>query len=335
MGGLMKGTRRILLRPRGGAAMAWWDPDGDGLSVWAAYQAKGAASYAESLTDLSGNGNDASTGVQPGWDAANGWKFNGSTHYLTTTFVPQNDQSQTALIQFTTLTNTGVIFGIISDASAADRMQLRPSDGFNVVYRNGNANKQVAPNIATGNLCIAGSQGYRNGAADGGAIAGWAGGAPSRALWIGVSNNGAGGTLFCAAYVQAFALYDETLTAGQVAAVAAAMATLPTEYTLTAATGALSLAGQAATFAVARTLAAAAGTLSFAGQSAALSVGRTLAAAVGTLTLTSQDTTFTYYPATPTERTYAIPAETRTMAIDSETRTYAIAQESRVYAVGG
>lgn len=81
----------------------WWDPDSEGLCSWSAYQSKGATSYTASLTDLSGNSHNASTGVQPDWDATNGWKFDGVEDYLLTTFVPQTDATQSVLVQYTNL----------------------------------------------------------------------------------------------------------------------------------------------------------------------------------------------------------------------------------------
>ncbi len=67
-------------------AGGWWlaggiEPD----DCIAAYQPKGAASYAASLDNLTGNATyDAAAGSAPDWDSTNGWKFNGTSHYLTT-----------------------------------------------------------------------------------------------------------------------------------------------------------------------------------------------------------------------------------------------------------
>jgi len=67
------------------AANTWWDLNGTITSCVAAYQPKGAASYAASLDNLTGNATyDAAAGSAPDWDSTNGWKFNGTSHYLTT-----------------------------------------------------------------------------------------------------------------------------------------------------------------------------------------------------------------------------------------------------------
>jgi len=216
-----------IIHPRAEAGADWWDPNGDGLCIWAAYQPKGAANFAASLVDLSGNGNSAGDpggASTPAWDAVNGWKFDGGDDYLTTTFVPQNDQTQSLLVQYTTLTDTGWLCG---SRENGDYLFLRGDNGSAAVYRNGAASVAVGPALAAGNLGLAGAQGYRNGAAEGGAIGGW-GGAAATSLYIAAIHQGAG-VMFgseCAVYIQALAIYDCTLTAPQVAAVAAAMAAL-------------------------------------------------------------------------------------------------------------
>ena len=175
--------------------------------------------------DLSGNGNNAGVGVAPTWDAVNGWKFNGTTQYLTTTFVPQTDQSQSFLIQFTNLVGfdgwiIGARGGIVSRIAG-----IQPN--YNVMpqvrYWNGNG-VSVAPPLLAGHLAVAGDTGYRNGVSEGAPIPTYTGAAIQ--MWIGARNNLWVAELFCQVYVQAMAFYDCTLTAPQVAAVAAAMAAL-------------------------------------------------------------------------------------------------------------
>lgn len=214
------GAGMEFVLPRGAAAADWWDPTGAGLCIWAAYQPKGAASLAASYTDLSGNGNNAGVGVAPTWDAVNGWKFNGINQYLTTTFVPQDDQSQSVLVQFTNVSGAaGHIFGMIQAANC--RMFINPSNLGNTYYSNGSGNTGGVPDTTAGNLAVAGSSAYRNGAPHAGVIAAY-GAVPVVACWIGRANGG----LFQAAYIQALALYDCTLTAPQVLAVATAMSLL-------------------------------------------------------------------------------------------------------------
>jgi hypothetical protein len=205
----------------GGAANYW-----DGLTdVWAAYQPKGAASLAASYTDLSGNGNDAGVGVAPDWDAVNGWKFNGSTHYLTTTFVPQNDQSQTMIVQFTNGVPALVRYmcGSFGGTDSRFHLGLTTSGGNRRQYGHGSFTTAATGSNA-GNMCVSGSDGYYNGA-DEVNIANGAFTDPL-SVYIGCRHRPTGADDFQAAYIQAFVLCSSTQTAGQIATAAAAMAAL-------------------------------------------------------------------------------------------------------------
>ena len=210
--------------PAAAGAADWWDPNGDGLCIWAAYQPKGAASLLASYTDLSGNGNDCAPGVAPTWDAVNGWKFNGTTQYLTTTFAPAADQSQTLILQYTN--RTGGWCAVGTRGGGNNRVfWLYPQDPAGNFVGYGNTNfLNVAPLMNAGNICVAGNQGYRNGAADGGAIA--LGLQPLFPPYIGARNNAGAVDHYCAVYEQALALYDCTLTAPQVLSVSNAMSLL-------------------------------------------------------------------------------------------------------------
>jgi len=216
---------------RGAGAPGWWDPNNEGLCVWSAYQPKGAASFAASLVDLSGNGNNAGDpggANTPGWDAVNGWTFvSVNAEYLTTTFVPQNDQSQSMLGQFTNygFAAAQYLCGCRGGAPTIDRwyigMRLVAAD---IYYGNGGVSN-VTPTIAAGNVGVAGNSGYRNGVAEGGAIGAY-GVAPTQPLYIGSANIGGGPVGPIDASIQAFVVYDCTLTAPQMLAVATAMAAL-------------------------------------------------------------------------------------------------------------
>lgn len=205
----------------------WWDPDGAGLCIWAAYQPKGAANLAASYVDLSGNGNNCGPGAAPGWDAVNGWRFNGVNQWLDTLFVPQNDQSQTMIVQFTNYVTSGaqdVLSGMDQGGGVQFKLDIWVWNP-RVRYNNGGF-VQVVRNVAAGgNLCVAGNQGYWNGAPDGVAIGPWAG-PTALTAYIGASNVWGAPAMHSQIDIQAYALYDCTLTALQVAAVAAAMAAL-------------------------------------------------------------------------------------------------------------
>jgi hypothetical protein len=209
-----------------GGEVPWWDPEEEGLCVWGAWQAVGVASFAASLLDLSGNGNnlgDPGGGGTPGWNAIDGWICNGIGNYLTGTFVCQNDQSQSIIVQYSGVTNAGQLCG--AHQGGANDFGLFPNVAANVRYYNGNV-VLSPPVLLTGNLAIAGNQGYRNGVPDGGAIGGYAG-VPVQAVYLGCINNAGVPASFCAVNIRACAIYECTLTAAQVLAIATAAAALP------------------------------------------------------------------------------------------------------------
>lgn len=215
----MHGVGGIPLAARCPSAPKWWDPLGGNLCVWAAYQPKGAADLASSYLDLSGNGNSTGPGVAPAWDAVNGWTFDGGTQYLVTTFTPQVDQSQSMVVQFTNAADNQTLCGSYNPAAGF----LIQNFATNVVYHNG-ASVFVLPVLLSGNLCVAGSFGYRNGVLDAVGIANlWT--APF-AVYIGALNLAGAPAQFSQASIQALAIYDCILDGPTVALIAAAMAAL-------------------------------------------------------------------------------------------------------------
>lgn len=97
------------------AADGWWLSGGiAAANCVAAYQAKGMASYAASLADLTGNGYDIDGGTAPDWNVASGWLFNGSTHCLNISDFPINNGNFTVAIfakpNITTTVSSGFIY---------------------------------------------------------------------------------------------------------------------------------------------------------------------------------------------------------------------------------
>lgn len=205
----------------------WWDPNDEGLCVFAAYQAKGAADLAASYIDLTGNGRNCGPGVAPTWDAVNGWKFNGIAQYLDTGF-PASSGTWSFLCQFTNYTSGAGSFALFGAyTTAGNNNFIYPHNATNQVhyfYGTGAGRLAVGPQLATGNLGMSGNVGgFRNGVSDG-ALAGCA--HSTHDIFIGCLNNAGAAAQFAAVYIQAWVAYNCALTAPQVAAVAAAMAAL-------------------------------------------------------------------------------------------------------------
>lgn len=199
----------------------WWEAGGAAGAV-RVYQPKGAASLAASYVDLAGN-QDAAPGVAPTWNGTDGWIFNGSTQYLTTGFVPDDDQSQTVLIQFTNAPTTGGQF-LFGSRNGAGNRQI----GFRIVSGDwasfNGADRTRGTAQTSGNYGLNALNGYLNGAdVGGGPHAAWGG--TGLEVYIGARNN-AGADNFTAVYIQAFVIYPTSLSDAHIAAVAAAMAAL-------------------------------------------------------------------------------------------------------------
>lgn len=189
----------------------WWEAGGASGAV-AVYQPKGAASLAASYTDLSGTGNDAAPGVAPTWSESDGWVWNGSA-YLTTTIVPSN--SDTIIVRFALIpASNKFLAGVQNNYIQAWGSQFRRSSTV----------RSYTPSLGTGVICMAGNIAYKNGVA-GNSIA--TGTAPSQVYYIGALNNsGSPYGELSSGSIQALAIYDNALSAAQVAAVTTAMQAL-------------------------------------------------------------------------------------------------------------
>jgi peptidoglycan/xylan/chitin deacetylase (PgdA/CDA1 family) len=219
------GTPRVVLSPRS-AAGAWWQAAG--VTPWAAYGPRGAASFAASLVDLTGQGHNATDpggAATPAWDAVNGWTFDGVGTYLQTTFVPAQTQAQTLIVQYTRAAlgeSQCITASFGGSGNTRFGLYASQSAGTAAIYQNGGA-QQVGPAMGGGNLAVAGNQGYRNGIADGDPVAAYDN-APDDALYIGARNNDGTPDYFLGGRIQSLALFDSVLTAPQVKALATAMA---------------------------------------------------------------------------------------------------------------
>ena len=204
-------------------ASSWWLSGGISASnAVAAYAPKGAASLAASYTNLANPGTyDAAPGVAPTFDTSTGWTFNGTTHYLTTGITPEDGWS--AIVRFSGAANNGLaIFGTSNNPGGAYKcFWLIANDGSKVQYGHQGTLYRV-PGMASGVLAFAGQQGYRDGAADGGAIPTSSGSYPYT-VFLGATNFSGGAANKWPGVICALAFYNTTLSAAQVAAVTTAM----------------------------------------------------------------------------------------------------------------
>jgi len=174
------------------AAASWWLSGGiSAANCIAAYQAKGAASYAASLVNLAQQGTyDVTEGIGPlTWATGTGWVGDG-VNYLRTGITPTNNYSIIAKFANFSLASTQIVMGE-RQAGFSTRMYLMPVDIFSTgwhTYQIGAnllrvANKQTSGIMAITNLC-----GYLNGVLDAGPGT-WADGT-TQSIWIMGGNNG-------------------------------------------------------------------------------------------------------------------------------------------------
>jgi hypothetical protein len=220
---MAKGWRVPVLFSGETEAVNWWEAGG-ATGIIAAYQPKGAADIAASYINLANPGTyNAATGVEPTFDTATGWTFNGSDDFLTTSVIP-DDIDWTLIVQFAN--HTAAANKIVSGVYDAATQNLIIQDtGTGIMAYQGGNNTANAGAMTAGNYAVAGKTAYRDGVAEANLIA--AGGtAPTRAVYIGGLNQSGALSQQWAGEVIAVAIYNNTLSAGQVAAVATAMAAL-------------------------------------------------------------------------------------------------------------
>jgi hypothetical protein len=185
-----------------------------------AYQAEGAATLAASYTNLKNPGtNDINPLVAPTWDAVNGWLGDGATTKMDTGITPTNNQTWSAIVKFSGATvDSQFAFG---SQGAGPLWGIQPR---RVGYW-GCDGLIVAPTLSSGIVGFAGTTAYRNGVAEAGAIGNVAGVLPT--IYVCARHQGTDPVAGFTGNVQALAIYNTTLSAGQMAAIRAAMVTMP------------------------------------------------------------------------------------------------------------
>lgn len=213
--------------PKTAPVADWWVVPGK--TCVAAYQAKGAASYAASLVNLANPGTyDAAPGVAPSWDTATGWTFNGTTQYLTTGVTPAT--GYTIIARYANLTQTFDRTVIGAGNTQHDGHEIRPmwinSVTKSAAFAHGAGWVVNNPGVACV-LGLSGRQGYRNGATWG-AVGGTATLTSNSHYAIGAKQFGTntGRTFYFLGDVLAVAIYDTSLLEAEMLALSTAMAAL-------------------------------------------------------------------------------------------------------------
>lgn len=207
-------------------ASGWWDNLGAISGCLAAYQPIGAASLAASYTNKANPGTyDVGVGVDPAFDAATGWSFNGTTQYL---YAPLALGANWTVMMRTALDyafagSNLALFGMRT--SSFEGMKLRYDNGIGVwVGYYGSLVIFTGVSPASAVFTVAGGKVYQDSTQLGtgmtGSLTGTIGGR------IGIScdiNNINAVTGYMKQRVAAFAVYNVALSASDIATVSAAM----------------------------------------------------------------------------------------------------------------
>ena len=209
-------------RAAAAAAAPWWLAGGAPTPI-AVYQPKGAASLAASYVNLANPGTyDAAPGVAPTWASATGWTFAAASSQYLATGVTATTTAWSIIVSFSNASQATayrVLCGYY--ISAASGFAIFPlGNNVNCYFSNGTENA-FGSAVSSGVVGMAGKGCYVNGNLRGTLSAG--GASNGRSITIG---GDAVGGRYMSANVLSLAIYSATLTAGEVAAVSAAMAAL-------------------------------------------------------------------------------------------------------------
>jgi hypothetical protein len=201
------------------AAAKWWLAGGVSASnAVAAYQPKGAASYAASKVNLANPGTyDATEGAAPTWAAATGWTFPfPANKYLLCGAGWSGTYS--ALVRFANGGSTSP--GSVIIGGPYPSLGLFTNYFGLHAYRNGTSERSLGSSQTAGVMAVAGAKGYLNGTSE---VANLDGTGSHATIYIGQTgpNNS-----YWFGDILAVAFYNTTLSAAQVAAVTTAMQAL-------------------------------------------------------------------------------------------------------------
>jgi hypothetical protein len=208
------------------SASTWWDLNGTITSCVAAYQPKGAASYAASLANLTGNSDyDATELVSTvDWDASDGWKGDGTNCLNTNLIANPSGETWSFIVRASNLSYSAAnaIFGRYYTTS--NRLGL-VSLTTSLRAENGGITYLDTSKPASGVFALSNVKYYK----DGSYVADASGSTPKNTSYLYIlARCGAANAieLISTAYVQALAVYNTYISADEISALATAMAAL-------------------------------------------------------------------------------------------------------------
>jgi hypothetical protein len=222
----MKFIKKNMVMRSSRVVIPWYLTGGVPLTnCVAAYQPRGAASYAASKINLANPGTyDVVDGSAPSWDAVNGWKFV-STHYLTTGITPVAGWSY---ICRTCWTDSPPLYIWGQAGNGTNSITYMRLSGFNLFYSNGSETNDNSLALGTINvfrvLGIAGQARYVDGIKAGVDCPAWTGG--NNALEINIGALGADDVTKYRGNIQTLAIYNTILTEAQMQAIGTEMISL-------------------------------------------------------------------------------------------------------------
>lgn len=215
---------------------SWWLAGGiAAANCVAAYQAKGAASYAASKSNLTLNTDYDLTEVGGGavdWATSTGWGgFASLSRCLNSGYTPALDLTQSVFVRFSdySTSNYEVLFGYYKSLGLKGAMLFGPySDNTMGTFYGADTAIQIAynaPRMSAGIYGFAGRTPYRDGNADSNTV-GTSGALGALTAYIGARNYNDTLNRPFSGNIQAVAIYNTTLTSTQVGLLTTAMAAL-------------------------------------------------------------------------------------------------------------
>ena len=229
---IIRPEQRVIMIPGIGIAVRgalaseeanWWEVSGK--TCVAAYQPKGAASYAASLVNLANPGTYDATapGTAPDWASGTGWDFSVSNSYLSSGAAPTGGWSMFAAFD-SGLDAVNLIMGCRVGANNQDFTLLLGDYGDTHRACNGSGYIQGSDRIQEGVYGVAGTLAFLNGVQESGTTAGTASNALP--IFLGANNNNGSLHLKFSGNMKAAVIYSDTLTPAEAIALETVMATL-------------------------------------------------------------------------------------------------------------